>query len=84
MANESGKNEKTILICDLIAGEWQKSCEITQIKGYCSNKRKSPYTTIVSMIAYGDGKGGDYGYNRLCKLGGCNRTLIFVTAGIWL
>ena len=57
MAHESGKNEKTILICDLTAREWQKNCEITQIKGYCSNKRKSPYTTIVSMIAYGDGPG---------------------------
>ena len=52
-------NKKTILICDLIAGEWQKSYEITQIKGYCSNKRKSPYTTIVSMIAYGDGPSGE-------------------------
>ena len=52
-------NKKTILICDLIAREWQKSYEITQINGYCSNKRKSPYTTIVSMIAYGDGPSGE-------------------------
>ena len=46
--------QECILICDLIAREWQKSYEITQIKVYCRNKRKSPFATIVSMIAKGD------------------------------
>ena len=52
-------NKKTILICDLIAGEWQKSYEITRIKVYCRNKRESPFATIVSMIAKGDGPSGE-------------------------
>ena len=55
IAHESGIKLKTILICDLIAREWQKSYEITRIKVYCTNKRESPFATIVSMIAKGDG-----------------------------
>ena len=36
--------------------------EITRIKVYCGNKGKSPYTTIVSMIVYGDGPSGEARY----------------------
>ena len=35
---KAANNKKTILICDLIAGEWQKSYEITRIKVYCGKK----------------------------------------------
>ena len=36
--------------------------EITQIQVYCSNKGPSPYTTLVSMIVYGDGPSGETRY----------------------
>ena len=38
IAYESGIKLKYSLICDLIAGEWQKSYEITRIKVYCGKK----------------------------------------------
>ena len=33
--------------------------ENTWFNGYVDNKIKTPYTTIVSMIAYGDGRSGE-------------------------
>ena len=53
-------------------------------------KRKSSIVsdTLVSKLSNLFGKGGNYGYNlRWCYGGGqgaCNRTLDFVTEGLWL
>lgn len=58
-AYESGIKYKTILICDLIAREWQKNYENTRLEAYFGNKRKSPFAVIVSMIAKGDGPSGE-------------------------
>ena len=52
--------------------------------GIRAAKKKAPFALIVSINAKGDGKGGTYGYNlRWCPRG-CNRTLDFVTEGLWL
>ena len=83
-AYESGIKYKTILICDLIAREWQKNYENTRLEAYFGNKRKSPFAVIVSMIAKGDGP-SDWirtsGHLRFAQLTALRRMHIQEAAG---